>query len=159
MKSSIDRWLPDICSGLLGRTSLRPCFQPCSTRTRKLFRPSRPDFIETETNINRVGEVFSDCSGLLGRTSLRPHRLDDRKIDVWLFRPSRPDFIETIMNLKEKREYLACSGLLGRTSLRRPDRPGHRAGYISCSGLLGRTSLRLPSAKRRSLAPSFVPAF
>ena len=60
------------CSGLLGRTSLR-LFQ----RLRGgvvgglLFRPSRPDFIETYLVLVPVNSVSI------------------------LFRPSRPDFIET----------------------------------------------------------------
>ena len=38
-----------------------------------LFRPSRPDFIETRPSITFFLLLFSDCSGLLGRTSLRPN--------------------------------------------------------------------------------------
>ena len=60
-----------------------------------LFRPSRPDFIETRSR-RHLYPVELHCSGHLGRTSLRRVCLflsigagDE------LFRPSRPDFIET----------------------------------------------------------------
>jgi len=61
-----------------------------------LFRPSRPDFIETLAG-RPEHEARYHCSGHLGRTSLRQYcalafltRVQE------LFRPSRPDFIETI---------------------------------------------------------------
>ena len=61
-----------------------------------LFRPSRPDFIETLKN--RMPETASPyCSGLLGRTSLR------RELGRHPLEPEGH-----------------CSGLLGRTSLRPP---------------------------------------
>ena len=68
---------PDIilrdCSGLLGRTSLRQAPHEGVGRVPAgLFRPSRPDFIETEAK-----ELFTWLNNYL------------------LFRPSRPDFIET----------------------------------------------------------------
>ena len=60
-----------------------------------LFRPSRPDFIET--SFRRLLAVAS----------------------MSLFRPSRPDFIETtIGGTMGSVELATCSGLLGRTSLR-----------------------------------------
>ena len=36
-----------------------------------LFRPSRPDFIETMTPDSNMLSILHYCSGLLGRTSLR----------------------------------------------------------------------------------------
>ena len=36
-----------------------------------LFRSSRPDFIETDTDLNGLVEHALYCSGLPGRTSLR----------------------------------------------------------------------------------------
>ena len=61
----------------------------------QLFRPSRPDFIETEYSGLYQDGGSLNCSGLLGRTSLR------LQVFAKLF-----DFIPN------------CSGLLGRTSLR-----------------------------------------
>ena len=86
----------------------------------ELFRPSRPDFIETPqirhtaplygddcsgllgrtslrlTAVVAAFEAMGDCSGLLGRTSLRQGIGDKLARDLGkLFRPSRPDFIET----------------------------------------------------------------
>ena len=60
------------CSGPLGRTSLRqaPLFTNVHSR-KALFRPSRPDFIETDFPQPVRQSVATDCSGLLGRTSLR----------------------------------------------------------------------------------------
>ena len=109
------------CSGLLGRTSLRQnlvhlcllleelLFRPSrpdfieteNTRATptprfRLFRPSRPDFIETTGTVRLAPAWGADCSGLLGRTSLRHHgEVNDPILVVVLFRPSRPDFIET----------------------------------------------------------------
>ena len=60
-----------------------------------LFRPSRPDFIETYTSLVPSCWARRHCSGLLGRTSLR---LFDRG--------------------PVERSSQNCSGLLGRTSLR-----------------------------------------
>ena len=107
------------CSGLLGRTSLRPrkverLFSECRT----LFRPSRPDFIETVEST-----IIED------------------KLYV-LFRPSRPDFIETLRIICAQSFLYHCSGLLGRTSLRREAAGVSMAVAADCSGLLGRTSLR-----------------
>ena len=62
---------PD-CSGLLGRTSLRRIEKCPAASGLSLFRPSRPDFIETDSGLESHAPV----------------------IDA-LFRPSRPDFIET----------------------------------------------------------------
>ena len=61
------------CSGLLGRTSLRlPEFGCCDFHAVPLlFRPSRPDFIETWVRHDCFVGDLRDCSGLLGRTSLR----------------------------------------------------------------------------------------
>ena len=85
-----------LCSGLLGRTSLRP--RPTSRSRRK-------------TGV---------CSGLLGRTSLRPEPVRlHQNLQLKLFRPSRPDFIETGRHGEGGRRPANCSGLLGRTSLRR----------------------------------------
>ena len=85
----------------------------------QLFRPSRPDFIET-----LVAVII---------TVSQPR----------LFRPSRPDFIETLVTPTTFLGSGHCSGLLGRTSLRR--RSAGLAWDLEtyCSGLLGRTSLRL----------------
>ena len=62
------------CSGLLGRTSLRhhDLERVCQI-IELLFRPSRPDFIETSM---MLGDAVSAV--------------------IALFRPSRPDFIETL---------------------------------------------------------------
>ena len=111
------------CSGLLGRTSLRQQIPDEQGRgCAPLFRPSRPDFIET-----------SGRRGLPGGCARR------------LFRPSRPDFIETPPAWVKCSYPSHCSGLLGRTSLRRPgSQPPWRRSGADCSGLLGRTSLRLP---------------
>ena len=64
---------------------------------RTLFRPSRPDFIETIDSASRRAAKVMNCSGLLGRTSLRPGPAlgDGSRRWAELFRPSRPDFIET----------------------------------------------------------------
>ena len=85
------------CSGLLGRTSLRHTKAITSEEIYGwiLFRPSRPDFIETE-NRHSSGQYAPE-----------------------LFRPSRPDFIETHVGLNQLVDVRRdCSGLLGRTSLR-----------------------------------------
>ena len=135
------------CSGLPGRTSLRrrcrvgngtglrPLFRPSrpdfietfdidfqrSRRSSKLFRPSRPDFIETCNVSSTLHTPEYNCSGLPGRTSLR--RDKDRalcEVVPALFRPSRPDFIETWPGApRYSCRGMYCSGLPGRTSLRR----------------------------------------
>ena len=135
------------CSGLPGRTSLRPRdLIHVLHHGEVLFRPSRPDFIETCTaQGNRIAQS-SHCSGLPGRTSLRRCDTDRRQQcgGVWdcsglpgrtslrqplgwsshprvrrLFRPSRPDFIETPRRSCPVRSHQwYCSGLPGRTSLR-----------------------------------------
>ena len=69
----------------------------CGPGVTRLFRPSRPDFIETTDFTHLVTRSAVYCSGLLGRTSLR--RMDPEVILYY----SPWD----------------CSGLLGRTSLRR----------------------------------------
>ena len=90
-------------------------------RGEPLFRPSRPDFIETQPGLGYPGWGMVDCSGLLGRTSLRPTTV---AVEAWM----APH----------------CSGLLGRTSLRLFVALVvlAAAGQVDCSGLLGRTSLR-----------------
>ena len=108
------------CSGLLGRTSLRRKEQTHGKqREPGLFRPSRPDFIETTTNNNPRIMKQADCSGLLGRTSLR--------------QGCAP---------APQQSHRHCSGLLGRTSLRRDLEQVCESMLMDCSGLLGRTSLR-----------------
>ena len=110
------------CSGLPGRTSLRRVEHLILLQAiTRLFRSSRPDFIETAARfVEQVHRVI-DCSGLPGRTSLRqvllghiyyaywqncsglPGRTSLRRQlgattpqnDPGLFRSSRPDFIET----------------------------------------------------------------
>ena len=109
------------CSGLLGRTSLRPTSSsgPFGQLAPPLFRPSRPDFIETYT-AHLLCPNEGHCSGLLGRTSLRQSGESVDAVDhATLFRPSRPDFIETWAALGSRAGTATnCSGLLGRTSLR-----------------------------------------
>ena len=85
-----------------------------------LFRPSRPDFIETGAHIGTHCDLCWYCSGLLGRTSLRRSRASRvRAGRDELFRPSRPDFIETLGACGSMSALKSnCSGLLGRTSLR-----------------------------------------
>ena len=61
------------CSGLLGRTSLRLWEVRGGDGDGFLFRPSRPDFIETFHFLSQYGSIRI-CSGLLGRTSLRRSR-------------------------------------------------------------------------------------
>ena len=135
-----------------------------------LFRPSRPDFIETSRKSpRRRPSAQSYCSGLLGRTSLRrdhlkaltgavkalfrpsrPDFIETPKLSSvtarlsLLFRPSRPDFIETSDSKSVPSDSrFHCSGLLGRTSLRRKGTAAAATRPRSdCSGLLGRTSLR-----------------
>ena len=113
---------PEYCSGLLGRTPLRPTLAAQGSHTAaSLFRSSRPDSIETrcrdatgrnwspycsgllgrtplrQGSLVEVGQVVrADCSGLLGRTPLRlvVHD-DDAAQHAKLFRSSRPDSIET----------------------------------------------------------------
>ena len=91
-----------VCSGLLGRTSLRlNHYAQLVTPATRLFRPSRPDFIETLHNQHRAAPD-APC----------------------LFRPSRPDFIETQSIAPHGWTQISpvCSGLLGRTSLRQASR-------------------------------------
>ena len=84
------------CSGLLGRTSLRRHVEHFFRRGPQLFRPSRPDFIET------IFRSIYPCQVV--HTLFRPSRPDfietpgtcsRPRIPHTLFRPSRPDFIET----------------------------------------------------------------
>ena len=109
------------CSGLPGRTSLRPygVFLVFGAGN-KLFRSSRPDFIETETKKERLVADEANCSGLPGRTSLR-----------------RVHGYTGLVGLNGN-----CSGLPGRTSLRRILQSCSSPGSTDCSGLPGRTSLR-----------------
>ena len=110
------------CSGLLGRTPLRPPPpQHDAAGPPPLFRSSRPDSIET------------------------PRSGPARKSGNPLFRSSRPDSIETKLlsapHMMHGRAY--CSGLLGRTPLRlKLLKRFHRPRSLDCSGLLGRTPLR-----------------
>ena len=85
-----------------------------------LFRPSRPDFIETDGRLREIRDAAS-----LFRPS-RPDFIETKRYtdagraDDVLFRPSRPDFIETTKNVNTSTSSSwNCSGLLGRTSLRR----------------------------------------
>ena len=108
------------CSGLLGRTLLRlpPSANLC-THQSQLFRPSRPDSIETSGILGLGSLGTAHCSGLLGRTLLRLRcHVPANAPSYGLFRPSRPDSIET--NGRCSIMYFAfhCSGLLGRTLLR-----------------------------------------
>ncbi len=146
-QQSKDRRKRPNCSGHLGRTSLRlPLQGDWPKLPTTLFRPSRPDFIETGFRITGDPVYVVNCSGHLGRTSLRPTCPTLRPLPSHrLFRPSRPDFIETS---RPVRSHIAparnCSGHLGRTSLRPALKCVH--GKIverDCSGHLGRTSLRL----------------
>ena len=113
---------PAHCSGLPGRTSLRrlPGVE-FTGAVPVLFRPSRPDFIETAHRPLTFVMVEIHCSGLPGRTSLRPDAKDAA-------RPTR---------------MLYCFGLPGRTSLRRNKINASSIAMGDCSGLPGRTSLRL----------------
>ena len=103
----------------------------------QLFRPSRPDFIETK-NLR-----------ILLATAVR------------LFRPSRPDFIETGRLWGASGVAgVDCSGLLGRTSLRHENVTEHHNPQLYCSGLLGRTSLRRTACQSSQwLGLPIVPAF
>ena len=85
------------CSGLLGRTSLRRDlnYEVVGMDCITLFRPSRPDFIET---------IIVPGADAPERKLFRPSRPDfietpqrfkAFKATASLFRPSRPDFIET----------------------------------------------------------------
>ena len=88
---------PQHCSGLPGRTSLRlRARRRGRKRSDGLFRSSRPDFIETFGLSCRV-------VGAVGE----------------LFRSSRPDFIETANRSNSRSVHEYCSGLPSRTSLRR----------------------------------------
>ena len=140
------------CSGLLGRTLLRPdsiLLPPPAAEL--LFRPSRPDSIETymlEKNIHTAS-----------RGLFRPSRPDSIETDnhlsdaadkTELFRPSRPDSIETVGDhdvIPFRRA--DCSGLLGRTLLRLYSLTlSGQQKRTNCSGLLGRTLLRHHHARR-----------
>ena len=62
----------------------------------KLFRSSRPDYIETAFNLAASYNTFNYCSGLPDRTTLRLQLTLLRSTGVVaLFRSSRPDYIET----------------------------------------------------------------
>ena len=54
-----------------------------------LFRSSRPDFIETDTDLNGLVEHALYCSGLPGRTSLRHI---GRGLEIYLIGPIVPVF-------------------------------------------------------------------
>ena len=94
------------CSGLPGRTSLRLNQHHLVAVDLQLFRPSRPDFIETVD--------FAEDHGLYPE----------------LFRPSRPDFIETLKMRLILEVTADCSGLPGRTSLRQPVRHRRQGGML-----------------------------
>ena len=65
-------------------------------RGEPLFRPSRPDSIETLSVSKYTPDTYTDCSGHLGRTPLRLNCIDVHDVSFRiLFRPSRPDSIET----------------------------------------------------------------
>ena len=51
-------------------------------RGEPLFRSSRPDFIETRTNIFQRPAQDPNCSGLPDRTSLRPVVQADLAVDL-----------------------------------------------------------------------------
>ena len=164
---------PPDCSGLPGRTTLRPCSCCSRARTRsewycsglpgrttlrrqlwsdmfsghdELFRSSRPDYIETCGATTCRSAPARNCSGLPGRTTLRlPSRNRTPTRLFTLFRSSRPDYIET-MPWKYRDEPPITQ--LFRSS--RPDyietSPPASAGPClgaDCSGLPGRTTLRL----------------
>ena len=104
-----------------------------------LFRPSRPDSIETRRG-PAVGAGAAHCSGLLGRTPLRPYiQKTGHRIYAELFRPSRPDSIETFPGLFGPLvAAVDCSGLLDWISLRLSGRVGclfSRRGLFWLSGL------------------------
>ena len=119
----------------------------------RLFRPTRPDFIETDHAHQQNQPRSKDCSGLLGRTSLRQNKLRKHK--------QRSSHCSGLLGRTSLRRHvgqvglfliLHCSGLLGRTSLRRC-RSGVAPGPPrNCSGLLGRTSLRRSPHARASRA-------
>ena len=92
----------------------------------RLFRSSRPDYIETDM-----------CNG-------------DLDVAVFLlFRSSRPDYIETILRHQiYDRPATYCSGLPDRTTLRRRSPPRPPRSDVYCSGLPDRTTLRLRRAGR-----------
>ena len=141
------------CSGLPGRTSLRQVApRLLNLVVRLLFRSSRPDFIET---FSELGKRRHSRDGLF--RSSRPDFIETwaaRPVAAWrgvLFRSSRPDFIET--QGQHPRPWWSryhCSGLPGRTSLRRSAMGSRNVNtMVHCSGLPGRTSLR-PVISRRS---------
>ena len=84
-----------------------------------LFRPSRPDSIETAQIKDKVNELVGA-----------------------LFRPSRPDSIETIRGRAAWCGHADCSGHLGRTPLRLGVHDQAIQSLSDCSGHLGRTPLR-----------------
>ena len=109
------------CSGHLGRTPLRLTGHGNQKLTcAELFRPSRPDSIETLRRLWRrhyaIG-LFRPSRPDSIETPTPSHDWHHR--DTELFRPSRPDSIETsswrISTLPAPPD---CSGHLGRTPLR-----------------------------------------
>ena len=95
----IDIYLPDLRLFRPSRPDFIETFElrGLSKTECLLFRPSRPDFIET-SGTHTHPPPRSCCSGLLGRTSLRQFTESCfRNLLYMLFRPSRPDFIETLM--------------------------------------------------------------
>ena len=123
--SRTSRW-PD-CSGHLGRTSLRPSlWLHSSLGQAPLFRPSRPDFIETVLPFFFCDFSPLHCSGHLGRTSLRQkYWAKHQPIVQILFRPSRPDFIETITAM-----FVCCC----KSVLFRPSRPDFIETWRAATG-------------------------
>ena len=62
----------------------------------RLFRSSRPDYIETIACTNCMAPRVPNCSGLPDRTTLRLRQAVMAPVmHVQLFRSSRPDYIET----------------------------------------------------------------
>ena len=89
-------------------------------RSKKLFRSSRPDYIETA--------ISSYVSGMFSSK---------------LFRSSRPDYIETLIPGSAWTETgWHCSGLPDRTTLRQQHVATGRIVRGHCSGLPDRTTLR-----------------
>ena len=132
------------CSGLLGRTPLRPVEHACEYPVAAtLFRPLRPDSIETGRGRHGATPATPDCSGLLGRTPLRRllTRLAVRRRHDCSGLLGRTPLRQTA-SISRSRAAKYCSGLLGRTPLRPVQAEVTKLSAGNCSGLLGRTPLR-----------------
>ena len=118
----------------------------------RLFRSSRPDYIETRTQPVASSQQATDCSGLPDRTTLRHRRIEKGYTELLggLFRSSRPDYIETRGRRERQLRFAQhCSGLPDRTTLRLPHRGRVcRRAERHCSGLPDRTTLRPPKRAR-----------